>query len=310
MPPQPLLRSWIWLQDIVGRGTSYAGCIKDVSVASDSGNRWPLWELSFFIPWQSPNWMAHSATTTPPILNLIEGGCRARRQLCNSIRYVSLASRLMKLLPSVRGVSSMRLEILCSVADISTTGPRTLILFAGGCWAWCQLSNGIRYVSVISKPMNSLSSVERVSGLKLAIFYFTADYSTTATLSFMLFAGRCLSCRQLSNGIRYVSVASKLMSSLSTIKGVLVIKLAIFYSTADYSTTSCLILILIAGGCWPWHRLHNDIRYFPRTLFMKQHYWIVCWWSQISMADSSTTSVQFWIWLWEVVGPDASYAVV
>jgi len=86
--------------------------------------------------------------------------------------------------------------------------------------------------------MNLLSSVEGVSGLKLAIFYFTGDYSTTATLSFMLFTGRCWSCRQRSNGIRYVSVVSKLMSSLSTIKGVVVIKLGIFYATADYSTTS------------------------------------------------------------------------
>ena len=34
--------------------------------------------------------MAHSFTTTPPILNLIKGGCSARRQLRNSIRYVSL----------------------------------------------------------------------------------------------------------------------------------------------------------------------------------------------------------------------------
>jgi len=109
--------------------------------------------------------------------------------------------------------------------------------FAGGCWARCQLPNGIRYVPVASKPRKSLSSVEGVLGIKLAIFYSMADISTTAPRILMHFAGGCWARSQLSNGIGYVSVASKPMKSLSSVEGVLGIRLAIFYSMADYSTT-------------------------------------------------------------------------
>ena len=46
------------------------------------------------------------------------------------------------------------------IADYSTTARDIPILFPGGCWAQCQLHAGIRYVSVASKLMKSLSSVE------------------------------------------------------------------------------------------------------------------------------------------------------
>jgi len=39
--------------------------------------------------------MADSSTTARPILDLIAGGCWARRQLRAGIRYVSVASKLM-----------------------------------------------------------------------------------------------------------------------------------------------------------------------------------------------------------------------
>jgi len=48
--------------------------------------------------------MADSSTTTAPILDLIAGGCRARRQLRNGIRYFPVASKLRKSLSSVEGV--------------------------------------------------------------------------------------------------------------------------------------------------------------------------------------------------------------
>jgi len=76
----------------------------------------------------------------------------------------------------VEVVLVLKLAILCSMADYSTTARQTLMLFVGGFWAWGQLANRIRYTSVVSKPMNSLSSVEGVLGLKPAIFYSTADY--------------------------------------------------------------------------------------------------------------------------------------
>jgi len=150
-----------------------------------------------------------------------------------------------------------------SMADYSTTSKWILLLFAGGCWAWRQLSNGIRYVPVASKPRKSLSSVERIFIVALAIFYSAADYSTTAGRILALFAGDCWARRQHSNGIRYSSVASRLRKSLSSVEGVSGItnKLAIFYSMADYSTTAGRILILCAGDCWARRQLPNSIRY-------------------------------------------------
>jgi len=138
----------------------------------------------------------------------------------------------------VERVSGILLAIDYSTADSSTATGRILMLFAGGCWARRQLNNGIRYVSAASILRNSLSSVERVSGILLAIDYSTADSSTTTGRILMLFAGGCWARRQLNNGIRYVSVASILRNSLSAVEGVLGIMLAIFYSTADYSTTT------------------------------------------------------------------------
>jgi len=173
----------------------------------------------------------------------------------------------------VERIFIVALAIIYSTADYSTTAGRILVLFAGDCWARRQLPNGIRYISVASKLRKSLSSVEGVLGItnKLAIFYSMADYSTTAGRILILFAGDCWARRQLPNGIRYFSVASKLRKSLSSVEGVLGItgKLAIFYSMADYSTTVGRILILFVGGCWARRQLRNGIRFIsPRLLFM------------------------------------------
>jgi len=48
--------------------------------------------------------MADSSTTAGPILDLIAGGCRARRQLRSGIKDVSVASKLMKSLTLLGGV--------------------------------------------------------------------------------------------------------------------------------------------------------------------------------------------------------------
>ena len=104
------------------------------------------------------------------------------------------------------------------MADYSTTAGRISILFFGDCWARRQLHSGIRYVSVGSKPMKSLSSVEGVSMLTLAEFYSMADSSTTAPRIPILIAGGCWARSQLHNGIRFVSVAWKLRKWLSTLE--------------------------------------------------------------------------------------------
>jgi len=51
--------------------------------------------------WRSQNSMADYSTTTAPILNLIAGGCWARRQLRSGIKDVSVASKLRKSLTLV-----------------------------------------------------------------------------------------------------------------------------------------------------------------------------------------------------------------
>jgi len=83
----------------------------------------------------------------------------------------------------------------------------------------------------------------------LVIFYLMEDYSTTGRLILLLFVGSCWARCQLPNGIRYLSVASKLRNSLSSVESVLGFKLAILYSMADYSTTTGRILMLSAEGC-------------------------------------------------------------
>jgi len=149
------------------------------------------------------------------------------------------------------------------MADYTTTGKRILLFFAGGCSAQHPLSNGIRYVPVASKPRKSLSALERIFIVALVIFYSMADYSTNARLILILFAGDCWARCQPPNGIRYISFASKLGKSLSSVEGVLGItrKVTIFYSMADYSTTTRRILILFAGDCWAQRRLPNGIWY-------------------------------------------------
>jgi len=78
-----------------------------------------------------------------------------------------------------------------SMADSSTTTAPILNLIAADYWAGRQLRNGIRYVPVTSKLMKSLSSVQGVSGIKLAIFYSMADISTTNGWILIPFAGGC-----------------------------------------------------------------------------------------------------------------------
>ena len=76
------------------------------------------------------------------------------------------------------------------MADYSTTTAQISILFSGGCWARLQLHAGIGYVSVRSKLMKSLSSVEGVSMLTMAEFYSMADSSPTAGhIPFLLSGG-------------------------------------------------------------------------------------------------------------------------
>jgi len=148
-----------------------------------------------------------------------------------------VASKLRISLTSLEGVLGSMLAEFYSMADYSTPARRIPIRFAGGCWARRQLRNGIRDVLVASKLRISLTSLERILGSMLAEFYSMADYSTAAGWIQILFAGGYWVRRQLRNGIKDVSVASKLRISLTSLEGVLGSMLAEFYSMADYSTT-------------------------------------------------------------------------
>ena len=75
--------------------------------------------------------MADSSAATGPILDPIAEGCWARRQLRNGIRYVPVASKLIKSLSSVQCVSGIQRVISYSMADISTANRRNLTPFAG-----------------------------------------------------------------------------------------------------------------------------------------------------------------------------------
>jgi len=161
--------------------------------------------------------MADSSTSEGQIPDLIAGECWARHQLHNGIRYVSVASKLRNSVSSVKAVLSIILVIFYSTADCSTAAGRISIPFAGGCWAGRQLSNGIRYVSLASRVRKSLSSVERIFIVALAIFNLTADYSTAAGQTLMLFAGGCWARRQLRSSIMYGSVVSIPRKSLTLV---------------------------------------------------------------------------------------------
>ena len=91
------------------------------------------------------NLMADSSITVTGIPILIEGGCWARRQLHAGIRYVPVASRLRISLASVKRRHSTLAEFYL-MADSSTTVRGIPIRIVGGCWARCQLRNGIKYV--------------------------------------------------------------------------------------------------------------------------------------------------------------------
>jgi len=161
-----------------------------------------------------------------------------------------VASKLRISLTSLEGGLYSMLAEFYSMADYSTTARRIQIRIVGGCWARCQLRNGIKDVSVASKLRISLTSLEGGLGSMLAEFYTMADYSTTARRIQIRLAGGCWARCRLRNGIKDVSVASKLRILLTSLEGGLGSMLAEFYSMADSSTTAGRISILFVGGCW------------------------------------------------------------
>jgi len=183
-----------------------------------------------------------------------------------------------------------------SMADYSTTARWIQIRIAGGCCARCQLRNGIMDVSVASKLRISLTSLEGGLGSMLAEFYSMADYSTTVRRIQIRFAGGCWARCRLRNGIKDVSVASKLRISLTSLEGGLGSMQAEFYSIADSSTTVRRIQIRFAGGCWARCQLRNGIRDVfvaskPRILLTSLEGGLGRMLAEFySIADSSTTA--------------------
>jgi len=124
--------------------------------------------------------------------------CSDRGSDCGRLLGSTPALQWYKILPpatfihevtGLNGVECWRSQN--SMADSSTTTVPILDLIAGGRWVRRPLRNGIRYVPVASKPMKSLSSVQCVSGFKLAILYSMADISTADRRILTLFAGGC-----------------------------------------------------------------------------------------------------------------------
>ena len=66
--------------------------------------------------------------------------------------------------------------------------------------------------------MKAQEVADLYGGSTLAEFYSMADYSTTAGVNPILFAGGCWARRQLRNGIKYVPTPSKLMKLLFSVK--------------------------------------------------------------------------------------------
>jgi len=94
--------------------------------------------------------IADCSTTTSPIPIRFAGGCWAWRQLHAGIKYVPVASKLRISLTSLKEVLGSMLAEFYSIADYSTTAWRIPILFAEGCWAWCQLHASIRPIPLRS----------------------------------------------------------------------------------------------------------------------------------------------------------------
>ena len=121
--------------------------------------------------------------------------------------------------------------------DFSTTTGLILNLFMGGCWAWRQLYNHIRYVSIATKLRKSLFFLERIS-VVLMIFFSTADYFTVAWQILNLFIEGCWTWYPLDNSIRYVPVDSKLRKLLSSLESILTVTILTFHLTGDYISTT------------------------------------------------------------------------
>ena len=101
--------------------------------------------------WRSQISIGDSSTTTTLIFNLLTGHHWARCQLHVGIRYVPVASILMKWISTLGG-GHEKAERGCwrsqdSMADSSTTTRPIWILSLGCRLAWCQPYAGLRYVS-------------------------------------------------------------------------------------------------------------------------------------------------------------------
>ena len=84
--------------------------------------------------------MADYSTPAGQILILFPGGCWARRQLHDGIKYVPTRSIPIELQAG---------DLKDSMADIAPTAGRNPILFPGGCWARRQLHTSIKYIPTL-----------------------------------------------------------------------------------------------------------------------------------------------------------------
>jgi len=86
-----------------------------------------------------------------------------------------------------------------------------------------------------------------------------------------------------------------------------------FYSMADLSMTTERIPTLFAGGCWARRQLRNGIKYVPvasKPMKSLSFVEILCWRNFTRRQIAPRPLDRFQSRLREVVGPDASYAMV
>ena len=214
--------------------------------------------------WRSQNSIEDSSTTAGPILDLIAGGCWARRQLRSGIKDVSVTSELRKSLTLVGVVFIGTLAI-----------PELDGRFLHGRWtnpeSDCGRLLGSTPATQRYRIHPSAIFIHDVTGLNGMGCWRSqnsmADSSTTTSPILDLIAGDRWARRQLRSGIKDVSVASELRKSL-TLVGVVFIGTTWRYqnSMADYSTTTAPILDLIVGYWWARRQLHRGIRYVLRRL--------------------------------------------
>jgi len=210
--------------------------------------------------WRSQYSIAHSSRTTAPILNLIAGGCWARRQLRSGIKGVSVASKLRRSLT------------LVSVVFIDTLAlPELDVRFRH---SHCSNPESDCGRSLDSTPATQqykgrlcrIRSQEIADPCESCLDRYPGDLSLDAGLLHNRGTDLESVCEELLGSTpasqRYKARPCHIKAYEIAVfcAGCIRYQAAIFYSMADYSTAAGRILLPFAGGCWTRRQLRGGIR--------------------------------------------------